>query len=347
MQPLAGRLALALLIGATGGALFFWLDLPLPWMLGSMLATTVASFAGAPVALPRPLRNGFVLIIGVMLGSAFTPAMLASMPGWTAGIAVLALYVPVTTVLGYVFFRQVGGFGKVDSFFSAAPGGLNEMVMVGESYGGDMRRIALVHTVRILIVVFLVPFYFRYFTDSYSAAARANAFAPLSIDLDDALILAAAGVSGWAVGRLLRLPAYQLIGPMVVSGAVHLMGFTASKPPFYLVAIAQVVMGSAIGCRFTGVRFATVSRTLVIGAAATVMLLGATAVFSFAFQNFVPVAPAALTLALSPGGLAEMTLVALALAVDSAFVSCMHIVRITFVIVVAPIAFRLGWRETG
>ncbi len=171
MAPFA-RLALALLVGAGGGTLFFRLDLPLPWMLGAMVATTVAAFAGAPVSLPRPLRNGFVLVIGVMLGSAFTPEMLATMPGWGAGVAILALYVPVATILGYLFFRKVGGFSKVDAYFSAAPGGLNEMVMVGENYGGDVRRIAIVHTVRILIVVFLVPFYFRYVVDAYSPADR-------------------------------------------------------------------------------------------------------------------------------------------------------------------------------
>lgn len=346
MQPLAGRLSLALLIGAAGGGLFFWLDLPLPWMLGAMLATTLAAFAGAPVALPRPLRNGFVLIIGVMLGSAFTPDMLAAIPGWSAGVALLALYVPLTTILCYVFFRRAGGFGKVDSFFSAAPGGLNEMVIVGESYGGDARRIALVHTVRILIVVFLVPVYFRYFAGGYSQAARPE-FGPWSIDARDAAILIAAGVAGWAFGRVVRLPAYHLIGPMAVSALVHLTGMTASKPPFYLVAVAQVVMGSAIGCRFVGVRLSNVGGTLLTGAAATLILLAVTALFTAVFGSLVPVGRSALTLALAPGGLAEMTLVALALAVDSAFVSCMHLVRITFVIVLAPIAFRLGWRPPG
>ncbi len=142
----------------------------------------------------------------------------------------------------------------------------------------------------------------------------------------------------------MRIPAYQLIGPVTVSAVIHLMGLTASDPPFYLVAIAQVVMGSAIGCRFAGVRFAMVGRTLMLGAGAAVILLVVTACFSWAFQAAVPVAPSALILALAPGGLAEMTLVALALAVDSAFVSCMHIVRITVVIVFAPMLFRLGFR---
>jgi len=313
-------------------------------MLGAMVATTVAAFAGAPISLPRPLRDGFVVIIGVMLGSAFTPDMLAAMPGWGVGVAVLALYVPVCTILGYAFFRKIGGFGKVDAYFSAAPGGLSEMVLIGEAYGGDMRRIALVHTTRILIVVFMVPFYFRYVAGAFSPTDHGDLAGSLSIERHDALVLLGAGIAGWWIGRLLRIPAYQLIGPMTMSAAIHLMGITASKPPFYLVAIAQVVMGAAIGCRFAGVRLATVGRTLALGGGAAVLLLTVTAGFSWVFQAVVPVAPSALILALAPGGLAEMTLVALALAVDSAFVSCMHIIRITLVIVFAPILFRLGWK---
>jgi uncharacterized membrane protein AbrB (regulator of aidB expression) len=45
-------------------------------------------------------------------------------------------------------------------------------------------------------------------------------------------------------------------------------------------------------------------------------------------------------LAFSPGGLTEMSLLTLAMGQDVAYVSIMHIIRITMVIAVAPFAFR-------
>ena len=48
-----------------------------------------------------------------------------------------------------------------------------------------------------------------------------------------------------------------------------------------------------------------------------------------------------LILALAPGGLAEMCLVAVALNVDPAFVATMHIIRLILVVVAAPLLFRL------
>ena len=52
-----------------------------------------------------------------------------------------------------------------------------------------------------------------------------------------------------------------------------------------------------------------------------------------------------LMLAFSPGGLAEMSLIAIAIGADAAFVATHHIVRIFLVIVIAPLAFKLMRRR--
>lgn len=341
MGGIVGRAALTLAVGAAGGLLFYWLRLPLPWMLGAMVANTVAALGGAPVRLPMSFRALCIVVIGVMLGSAFTPGLAARVPDWIGSVAVLAVYAPLATIVSYVYFRRVGGFSVPDSYFASAPGGLNEMVLVGEAMGGDPRRIALVHATRILIVVFTVPFYFRYFSGHYSEAARVAAD-HLPLRLQDALILTAAGIAGALLGRVARVPASQLLGPMAISAAVHLGGFTSSRPPVELVAVAQIVMGSTIGCRFAGARLYEIRRVILIGAGSAGLLLAGTAGFTLAFQDLVEVPVEALALALAPGGVTEMSLVALALAVDAAYVSCLHIIRIAMVVSVAPLAFRLG-----
>ena len=344
MQSVLGRAALTLAVGAAGGLLFYWLHLPLPWMLGAMVANTVAAMSGAPVALPMGFRALCIVVIGVMLGSSFTPGLASRVSEWLSSIAVLALYAPLATLVGYVYFRRIGRFGVADSFFASAPGGLNEMTLVGEAMGGDPRRIALVHATRILIVVFAVPFYFRYFSGSYSEAARIAAD-HLPLGLQDALILTATGLIGALLGHFVRVPVAQLLGPMVVSAAVHLAGVTSSRPPVELVAVAQVVMGSTIGCRFAGARLHEIRRVVVIAAGSAVLLLAGTAIFTVAFKGLVGVPAEALALALAPGGVTEMSLVALALAVDAAYVSCLHILRIGMVVSFAPLAFRLSLRR--
>jgi uncharacterized membrane protein AbrB (regulator of aidB expression) len=70
------------------------------------------------------------------------------------------------------------------------------------------------------------------------------------------------------------------------------------------------------------------------------MLLVITLAFSLVLNWITGIPLPALVLAFSPGGLAEMSLVALALGVDAAFVSTHHIVRIVLIVSLVPLTFR-------
>jgi uncharacterized membrane protein AbrB (regulator of aidB expression) len=52
-------------------------------------------------------------------------------------------------------------------------------------------------------------------------------------------------------------------------------------------------------------------------------------------------------LAFAPGGLAEMSLIAFALAIDAAFVAAHHVLRIAMIVVAAPLIFRRWLRPGG
>ncbi len=336
-----GHNLLAILIGAAGGYLFSLANLPLAWMLGAMLATTAAAVAGLPVAITRPLRSTMIAVLGVLLGSAFRPEILAQLFHWAAGAAVVALYVCIGAAAVYAYFLRIGRFDPVTAFFASSPGGFGEMVIMGEAMGGDPRVISLAHTTRILVVVFLVPFWYRFVIGLDVPAAPPGGTIG-AIAYQDLALLVAAGAVGWPVAALLRLPAPALLGPMVLSAAIHSAGFTDSRPPALLIIAAQLVIGASVGARFVGVDLRTFARVPVIAAGATAILIALAVVFTFLFANLIDVDYAALNLALAPGGLAEMTLIALALGIDTAFVSTMHIIRIALIYILSPIMVRLA-----
>ena len=335
-----GRVMLALAIGTVGGALAWWLQLPLAWMIGAMVFTTIASMSGAPLGMAPTFRGIMVAILGVMLGSAFSPEMAGRIADWWPTLTVLAAYCAVVTAVLAFYFRYVAGHDWVTSYFSAAPGGLNEMVIVGGAMGGDERTISLVHGVRVLMVVLTVPFGFVLLT-GYDQSARppiGDAFSETS-NADLAILAACAIIGGFAAKRL-RIPAAFVTGPMILSAIVHVTGLTSSKPPSELIAGAQVVMGSAVGSRFAGVPVRKVLRTLFEGIGSTTVMLALTVAFAFALEPLAETSIEAIVLAFAPGGLAEMSLIALALSIDAAFVSCHHIVRIVMIVITAPMVFR-------
>ena len=71
-----GTIAMTLGVAAAGGAVFAYFNLPLAWMIGAMMATTVATLAGVPLHMPRSFRAVMVAVLGLMLGSAFTPEIM-------------------------------------------------------------------------------------------------------------------------------------------------------------------------------------------------------------------------------------------------------------------------------
>jgi membrane AbrB-like protein len=310
-------------------------------MLGSMVVVMVSAVAGAPVRAPIELRKIVVPILGVMLGSGFHPNIFAQVGDWILTLLILPVYVALAFATSMVFYRKIGGYDPVTSYFAAAPGGLNEMMILGAEAGGDEKRIALAHASRIFLVVTFVVFFYATFLDvSVSGDARPYvSFA--DVPVIDLGILLACAIAGAFLGPRLRLPAPQILGPMILSAIVHLTGLTASPPPTFAVNTAQLVMGTVIGCRFIGARPREILKDMSLAAGSSGALLSIALGTALVVTHLTGIELHQTFLAFSPGGLPEMSLLALALHADIAYVATIHIVRILMVITFAPLVFRM------
>ena len=333
--------ALSLGLGVIGGAVFAYFRLPLAWMIGAMFVNTAASMMGWDVKVPRQLRALMIVVLGVLLGSSFTPDLPGRVMSWWPTLLALFAYVGIGTGLLFVYFTRFCGYDTATAYFASSPGGLNEMVTAGGAMGGDERLIALTHACRVLLVVMAIPFYFRFFGGYTPPESMLPAIGGGEISLGDAGILVVCGVVGVVVARLLRLPAYAMLGPMILIAVAHLSGLSEAKPPALLVAIAQVVLGCAIGARFAGTSARLVRDAMLMSVVATLALMAITVVFSLTLGRATGLSTDDVLLAFSPGGLAEMSLVAIALHSDAAFVATHHIARILIVITCAPLVFKL------
>lgn len=323
------RFGLALIVASLGGALFAALGLPLPYILGAMSFCLLATLVRLPVATPKIVRPPMSAIIGVMLGSGFTPDIVSSLGTWIGPIVGLGFFLATAALACVTFYRKVAGYDAATAYFAGMPGGLMEMTLLGESYGADARRIALAHSARILIVVFTLPFLVEQLSGQSISASAAGSTAPLV--LESVLWLAGTAIAGIALGHILRLPARVLLGPMIVSAIIHGAGISSFRPPAEIVMVAQIVLGASIGCRFAGITARELGGVLALAAGSTAILLTITLTFAYAVAPFVPYSPIDLILAYSPGGLTEMGLIALALNTDVAFVAGHHIVRVVMV----------------
>lgn len=308
-------------------------------MLGALFTTMAASLAAFPIQGPTRLRPAIVAVIGVLLGSRFTPAVIDQAGEAVVTLAILLAYLAAVALVVVPWYRFVGRQDWITAYFAGMPGGLSEMIELGEARGADVPAIVLAHSLRIVMTIGLMAVLFRLVLgyDVGGAVPGANA----GLGLGDAAALTACAVVGAVLGTKLRIPAPTFLGPLILSGAIHMAGLTESAPPSLLINAAQVALGTILGCRFLGIPPRMVLRASTLSFGATVITLILAALGAWAMQAGAGVGIDQGLLALAPGGLTEMGLIALAIHADVAFVALHHVVRILVVIVLAPVLVRL------
>ena len=334
------KLISAIVLGFLGGALFYFLNIPLAWMMGAMIFVTIGALIGIPVEIPNRLRALFISILGVMLGSAFTPELLGQSTQFGIAFAIQILYMFLAGIIAFFIFRYIGKYDRVTSYFSCTPGGLSEMTLSGEYYGGDTRIISINHSVRILIIVTLIPLYFKFFE-----GVQVNTNSNISIEvwnILDILLLSSCIVVGYPIATKLKLPAAPLIGPMILSALIHSLGFTDANVPELLISISQLVVGTSLGCRFTErISFKKMVFIIFIAIISAISMIILAIILTYLSVNILPIKSSILFLSIAPGGLAEMSLIALALGTGTAFVTVMHFFRVCIVMLFGAIIYKV------
>jgi len=327
------RWAATLAIGALGGATAQMLGAPLPWLLGPMAATAGAASAGlrpfgGPPVFPFALRMAFIPVVGVLIGAAMTPEVLRSAPGWIGPAALVLPFVAGSHALCYLIYRRLGGLDRATAYFAAMPGGLLESLELGGKAGADERALTTLQFARIAVVVTLLPLIVLLIEGRAVGSAAGVRIEAAPMGPVDALVLIAAGVLGVWGARVLRLPAGQILGPVIASALAHVVGLTAAAPPAWLVSVAQLGIGVSLGQRVVGVPGAMLWRCLGLSLAGVAAMLGLGAALAALAMALLATPFAVMLIGLAPGGVVEMGLIALSLAADPIFVTFLHLVRI-------------------
>ena len=339
------RLVLGLAIGAVGGFVAQHFHVPLAWMLGPLFFCMAASLARLPAEVPMWMRANFMVPIGLFLGESFDGLTAQAVLQWPVSMTGAVLYMPVATVLAYWYYRAAARQTPVTALCSSIPGGLNAIVAIADSLGADERNVALAQSLRIAIVVVMAPAVAFGLMGYAVPAADPHAALPL-ISLPDLTLLLAVSVGlMWAL-RNSGIPILGLVCPLAASAVLRMTGVIEGVLPHWLVEIGLLVLGASVGGRFAGVPAARLARFGVLTLGGTAILMGVAAGLAVAVSAITGQPLIALLLAYAPGGVAEMSLIALAIDADPAFVAVHHVVRIIFVLIVVPLLIARFGRDS-
>ena len=121
--PVAGGLAVCVI----GGAVCAWLRMPLPWMIGSMLAMASVQMAGAGFEPLPGGRDAGMVVVGVTLGLYFTAPVVHEVAAyWPWFVALGFAAIGFGTVSALVLAR-ISGSDRATAYFGSMPGGVGEL----------------------------------------------------------------------------------------------------------------------------------------------------------------------------------------------------------------------------
>ena len=110
--------------------------------------------------------------------------------------------------------------------------------------------------------------------------------------------------------------------------------------PFWLVAVAQVVVGVSLGMRFKGVTMALLRRSVWLSGISVLFMLLLGGAFALLLAQLTDIRFLELLISFAPGGVTEMSVIALSLAANPALVSLHHVSRILMTVAVLSVAER-------
>lgn len=329
----------ALLLCAAAGFAAQELRIPLPWMIGPMLAMAIAKMAGISVRPPRGGREIGQLLIATTIGLYFTPMVLHEVTGeipamLAAGVAAIAVgYISALVV------APLAGIDRTSAFFASVPGGAAEMVLLGERYATAVEFIAMSQSLRMMLVVLVIPPLF-----TLSGVTGTTLYAPALVEFAPsglAILFAVSVVGGFTLHKL-GAPTPWMLGPLLCTVIVTASGFSFSSMPALLSNAGQCLIGCAIGSRLERDFLLRAPRMLIAALAGVgvTLLLSAAVGVSLAWLSTLPFAT--MILATAPGGIAEMSITAKVLKLGVPLVTGFHVARLIMLITMTAPVFRLA-----
>lgn len=320
-----------------GGALCAWLKTPLPWMVGPLFAMALGKFAGADLGAPRYGREAGQIIIGTALGLYFTPHVAREvLSTWPILVAAALLATALGWLCGW-FLSRYTGTDLTTAFFASVPGGATEMSVLGERFGGKPDRIALAQSLRILMVVVVIPVAFR-FLDVHGSDDYAQLAMP--IHAGGMAQLLGLGLLGGALLAWLRVPNAFMLGPLAVTVALTSNELHLSSMPGLLSNIGQLLIGCTLGSRFERSFVRKAPHYMLVVALTILLAMGLAALCGWLLARVGGLAVPTMVLATAPGGIAEMCITAKVLHLGVPLVTAAHVTRVLILVTTTASIFR-------
>src|SRR5437879_1843814 len=212
-----------------------------------MAALGIAALSGRPLAMPPILTQTVLVLLGISLGSLVSRQLLQHMGAYPLTIGLLALATFCSTFGSSVYLQRIHGWDQTSAFLAGSPGALSQITMLAIEKGADVPAIAVVQTMRVIILTAALPLLLALTGIAPSSAPAAAVAIASPLELTE---LIAASVAVALLLRLMKFPARWMFGAMIGTSVLHGTGLIEGGLPPWVRGVALVGIGALIGSRF-------------------------------------------------------------------------------------------------
>ena len=324
-----------LAVAATGGVTFSLIGVPAGLVSGSILSVTAAALAGRPTKVPLWLARICFVVVGMLLGAVVRPETLRGIVAWPLSIALLSVSTVATMVATTSYLRLAHRWDLLSALLGASPGSMAQVVVLAADFGADLRGVAIVQTMRVLVVAIGLPSGLALFGLA-AGGVIAVPGPPLSASLGELAVIAAVSTLTAIAMVKMRVPGGMLFGAMAGSALLHGTGAVHAAPPWWLGSSAVVILGAVVGARFVNSTPRILLDYVWAALGSSAVAIGVASFFVLIVTHYLSFRPADVAIAFAPGAQDTMMVLALALQLDPVYVGAHHLLR--FLVVTFSVA---------
>ena len=338
-ELLTRQFILVIAISIPSAIIADYFNIPLAWMLGPMIITSISALAGLKIKMPKIALSSVLIILGLYIGNQIDQNLFNQMTNWIWTSVIMIIYIIICILIVAKYLQKYSGYGEKASIFSAAPGALGPLLILAENEKTDISQVATSHLIRLIIIITLIPFIIV--NNAVSENPITNNFEYMSQNHLDLLFLVLASIIFILIFDKIRVPAAILSGTLFASGLLQITDFATYKLPDASINFCLLILGASVGCKFAEKSVKEIVNNSLHSLVATIILILLGLIAAFVATFVVDTNILTLILSFSPGGIYEVAVIAIAFDLEPDFVAFHHIIRLLFILFTVPLILKI------
>lgn len=317
--------------------------LPAPHVIVSVIIGLVVASTGLlRRTVPKHLHTAAQAVSGIVIGSFLNAHALQTAGSSLGPLLVITVATLVLSLAAGLLLARWTGLDQNTASLGMIAGGSSAIVGAAEDLDADARMVAFMQYLRLVLVVLAMPLLIRFVFAPGAGHFRALGAKEIEVpfSISGWVFVLWTAPAGYLLGRLLRLPAAALLGPVLLSAVVTIAGIGVN-PPEVAREVAFNIIGLEVGLRLTPAAMRAMGRMLPKVLLFVVLITGVCAGLAGVVTLVTNISPADAYLATTPGGINAVLAIASSVHSNVALIFAVQTLRLFLMVLLAP--FVLKW----